>query len=157
MAYMWENTPPKYAMTFGLILEHWEKLSPGHTVLRRRDSQGQRRFFEDSDNLVTASIFGPKNDHCTSLEWHFGFPALSTELRRWISGKNPYGPKSVQKSWHILEGYFPTCKPSRYTKQNQWLWSITTSKGFRIGPFIKEILGCWIFPRTLNNPVCLVY
>ena len=50
-------------------------------------------------------------------------------------------PKSVQKSWHILEGYFPTCKPSRYTKQNLRLLTITTSKGFGIGPSSTEIGG----------------
>ena len=66
---------------------------------------------------------------------------LSTELRCWIFGKNPNGPKSIQKSWHILEGYFPTCKPSRYTKQNLRLLTITTSNGFGIGPSSTEIGG----------------
>ena len=47
----------------------------------------------------------------------------------------------------------PTCKPSRYTKQNLRLCTITTSKGFRIGPSSAEIGGGSNMPRTLKHPV----
>ena len=47
----------------------------------------------------------------------------------------------------------PTCKPSRYTKQNLRLLTITTSKGFGIGPSSTEIGGGGIIYRTLKHPV----
>ena len=97
-----------------------------------------------SDNPLTVTIFwsqkGSKADYSDTFSGRIGGIFLSVL-------------KSVQKSWHILEGYFPTCKPSRYTKQNLRLLTITTSKGFGIGPSSTEIGGGWIIYRTLKHPV----
>ena len=61
--------------------------------------------------------------------------------------------KLVQKLCHILMGWFPTCEALLYTKSNQPVLALTTSKDFKIGPSTTEIRGVSKSPRTLNNPV----
>ena len=151
MASMWETTPLEYAITFGLVLEHKKNHLPetlyywDDAIAKANDSFLKRSPLVKKLSINVVTSF----EHCCTPHraWQ--------RLRRRISRKNPNGPKSVQTSWHVSEGWFPTYHGSWYTILNLPLMAITTQNGFRIGACIKEIRGVRKYTLGLNNPVLL--
>ena len=59
------------------------------------------------------------------------------------------GPKFTQ----YFQRYLTTCQALLYTKSNLTVMTITTPKGFKIGPSTTEIRGVSKVTLAMNNPV----